>query len=426
MSYLIFCLAILQKYDIIIGVSVYNCQYGSLTKREIWAPLFITILFLALSLILHKLCNSTMWQDHDMWDYRLKVHVDAYPFGIRHFTSFPILLMRDYFGWPVRETFFALQFSLGLCLGLGFYYYLRALNFNKTWSNVGLVLLLTAYPIMGAHFEPVFTWDDFWAYLFSVIAFTFIIRRRFIYAGLFFLLGCLAREQTIFLFPAYALGVFFYSGDIKWYKKIIYMFSPLLLWGAYYVNVAKVGDPNRFKYLTLNFKSFEWARDNVFSWFISFGFMWLISTMAWFRLADHKKNRRASLVFWGFILAVPVNTVFTFWMTLARETRIFFPPFIFVIPLALVLLIPFFKYFSTYYSTMQKISTSTLFAMICLGSYFLIANIVFPEFMYRQGPDYCQIWAAVNLTAAFFIFAYYLLSRKFRSLYGEFENEWCK
>jgi len=396
--------------------------YNKLQKNEFIPPLIITTVFLIISYLLHNSCESTMFQSEETWQVRLNAHLNNYPFSIRHFTSQTIIFLNSSMGISIRESFFILNFILAFLLGPVFYVYLRKLNFSRLSSNIGIAMLFIAYPIMSAHFEPVFTWDDFWSNLFTVISFSFVLSRKFIHAGIFFALGCLAREQTVILFPAYAFTIFLFSQNQNMIKRILYVSFPVIIWGSYYSGVVRQGDPNRLKYIALNFEDFQWGRDSVFSMFISFGFMWTASFIAWFRLIDKKLNRIAMYLFWGFLLTLPVNTVFTIAMTFARETRIFFPPFIFVIPLSLIVLKALALYWNDSNTKTRKLCLSVLLIMIIYSSYIIIRSIVFPEFRYRQCWSYSQIWAGVNLGISIVISFLYIISRKFQKIYASIEK----
>jgi len=393
-----------------------------ISRSEYIFPAVITLSLLTASFLLHYFCESTMAQSDDMWEYRLKVHLTGYPFSLRHFTSQTIEFMSRFLGLSIKESFFTIHFLLAVLLGPFFFRFLRKMSFDKSSANIGVVLLLTAYPIMSAHFEPVFTWDDFWLYLFSVISFSFALGRNFAWSGIFFAIGCVAREQLVLLFPAYSLTIFLLSPKESSIKRMIYIFFPLIIWGSYYLNFVQKGDPNRLKYLMLNFEDFQWGRDSVFSMFISFGFLWMVSILAWFRLIEKKRNRIANILFWGFLLTLPVNTIFTLAMTFAREIRIFFPPFIFVIPLSLIMITASIKYWRTMESKLRKFISIVVLTSSILAGYLIIEGLIFPEFRYRQCWNFCQIWAGINIALSFVIFLLYLLSTRFRNIYAELEK----
>ncbi|MEW6050807.1 MAG: hypothetical protein AB1644_07065 [Candidatus Zixiibacteriota bacterium] len=173
-----------------------------------FGPILVTLGCLALSLYLHlSQCRAYITATDERWNNILNLHKVFYPFSIRYLTTYPILWANDLFGLPYRTGFFLMQYLLALALGLALYRFLIKLEFSKFWSNLGVAICLLSFPVLLAHSEPVFTYDDFWLYLFLTLCMTAVIDSRFRDAAVWFALGCFAREQMLMYAPAYALGL---------------------------------------------------------------------------------------------------------------------------------------------------------------------------------------------------------------------------
>jgi hypothetical protein len=321
------------------------------------------------------------------------------------------LYAHRWLGLPVRESFYILQFTLAFLLGPLFYRFLRQLKFSLNWSRAGVLILFSAYPIMAAHFEPVHTWDDFWVYIFLVLTFTFITRKRLIYSLAFFTLACFAREQSLLFYPVIVLAVFLFFGEMSMGKKILYLLAPLIIYGTFYVIVYQPPADRRFELIVFNFENALRTRDSIFSFYISFGFVWVASIISLVRLARAKKSRIISLLFWGALITFPLNVPLTFFIATARETRIFFPPFVFLIPLSLISLQWIYEFIRGHFSIRRQIIALIAFHALMLSGVFL-AKQIFPYFEYRQCASYCQEWAGINLGITVFLLAVYILYSK--------------
>jgi len=130
-------------------------------------------------------------------------------------------------------------------------------------------------------------------------------------------------------------------------------------------------------------------------------------------MIGHDKSRLMKMLFWGGIYMGVANTFFTFFFTAARETRIFFPPFIFLIPLSLSALKPAADYIRLNLSIIRKTLMLLAIAALIVGGVFL-GKAVFHDFEYRQCREYGRIWAGANFGAvAALILVYSLIPRCF-------------
>ncbi len=386
--------------------------------REYIIPISITVLLLTISFILHfKSCGSPLSYSNELSQQRMNLHLTYYPFSIRYLTTYPTLYLHQLTGLSIKASFFTLQFFIAFLIGPVFYNYLKILKFDRNWSNVGVFLLFSCYPIIAAHFEPVHTWDDFWVYIFLILTFSHTVKGNPISSGIYFALACFGREQSLMFYPVLIFSFFLFGDNIKLSRKIIGLLIPVITFGGFYINVMKVTDPIRFKYILYNFEHALRARDALFSFYISFGFIWLAAGMALLFLRHIKKDKIQNLLYYGALYSAPVTILLTFFITKARETRIFFPPFVFLIPLALLILIPLWRFIKEHFTVRSKYIILSTMILVTTGT-ILFAWIMLPRFEYRQCVNFCREWAGVNLSLIIFIAGFYLIYPKIKDLFN--------
>ena len=313
--------------------------------NEYWAAVVVTAALLGVSLWMHlSVTWSPMTLPDSEWQDKLNLHLTWAPFAVRYFQNYSTLALHYLFGWPIRESFFVVQYGLAFILGLVLYRYFQRLGFSRGWSLVGLGLALSAYPVLGAHFEPTHTWDDFWSYLFLAAALLTALNRRPITSAIYLTLGCFAREQIILFYPVWAVLLLTQRESAGRTRLLISLAMTPLVLAVFRAVTWQPLDPSRWRLYTFNFSDIPHTDDTLVSTVIAFGALWLLSIAGlWFvsRL-DDKSSRR--LLFWGMATAVPATTAVTLLFSYARETRIFFPSFVIIVPLSLLALRSFWQY----------------------------------------------------------------------------------
>ncbi len=390
--------------------------------REYIIPIAITLGLLLISLILHvKSCGSPLEMDHDLWEKRINAHLTEYPFKIRLLTTPIVVFMADLLRLPYREVFYALQFLLAAILGPAFYAYLKNLGFSNKISNIGVILLMSSYPIMAAHFEPVHTWDDFWVYLFLVLCFLALFRQKPIWGAILFTLSCFAREQTAIFYPIYAFAFIRLSGKIDWKKTAVLLAFPVIVYGAYFLNVRM---PYQYT-IFFNFESAIRARDTIFSVFISFGLMWSLLPVALLIQAWQRMTSSGRFLVISSVYSMAVTLIFVLIFGRARKTRLLFPPFVFMIPLSLMIIRPCLDFFYKYTGRTGKIAF-ILVLIILMAAGIFAAFAVFPEFEFRQCANYCRQWAGINIGLMVSLIFLIITRRKVRELIRDYFSEFGK
>jgi hypothetical protein len=312
---------------------------------------------------------SPMILSEEIWHKKLEFHLTYTPFAVRFFQSYATLGLRHLLDWPIRESFFAVQFALALLLGPLFYRYLRALNFDKAWSRIGVLLFYSAYPILGAHFAPTYTWDDFWMYAFLILSLIFIIRQQPLLAITCFTLGCFARETMLFFYPILLLSSWWLRPETRRWQWLTGLLMPAVLYGLFYVIMREAVDPLRWELAAFNFGNVARSTDSIVSLIIAFGFLWLLMIIGLATMLRQKPSQtQERILVWGLLTSLPPTVIATLLFSLARETRIFFPPFVFVIPLSLVALRSICQYVREHWSRRTFILVSAGGAAVTLAA----------------------------------------------------------
>lgn len=362
-------------------------------------PIGVTLALAIASYFLHIAGKTTLVQSSEIWQQRIVLHEEYYPFEARQFTTFTVRMLSKSASIPLVQAFVILQYTLFFCLGLAFYFYLRAIGFSVSWALFGQLLFLGSYPVLCAHFQPIYTWDDFWEYLALILAFYFVLKERLVAAGIVFAIGILARETTIMFYPVFAFVVLQRTRSLP-KQRMSALLLPLIIFIGYMAITLVPPDMRRFINFDKNFLDPAWAKNSIFSFMVSFGVLWVILSAS--LIADARETfsdfRRSFLVA-GALYSVPLVVLTTFTLTLARETRLFFPPFVFVIPLALLFLSDHRKLFTRFYSRWYGLPGLAIsVAAFWLGQ--VVAPLLFPEFEFRAGLRITQIYFGIHLGLA--------------------------
>jgi hypothetical protein len=368
--------------------------------RTYLAPTLTIFAVTAFSILLHtKWCSTPMLSTEEHWHMLFGYHFTFYPFSIRYFTTFLVQGMHGLTGLPIKETFFAVQYLLSAVVALVLYRFLLRLRLSRGWAHFGMFLFLVSFPIIFAHSEPVFTWDDGWTYLFLLLCTMSLMNCRLWSATVCFVLGCFAREQMMLYFPVYLLGInTFCVGRSKW-SKILAAVLPVIIYGAFYAALFEAPEQKRFELLQYNFETLPRTANSLFSLFIAFGAIWvawLFSVRSFLRKGRvDAGSRELRFLAWGSLLAVAPTLFLGLVLALARETRIFFPPFVFIIPLAVVWLQERMRMVDKG-RRKQRLWMALATAGAIIAGISLIGNIK-PDLDYRNCPDFCYLWAGTHI-----------------------------
>jgi hypothetical protein len=354
----------------------------------------VSVAVLTISFFLHwKWCGSMMQLSEDAFGNLLRKHLFEYPFSMRYFTSYAILLLGNTIGLSVKTSFFAVQFIIAFLLGLAFDRYLAALKLREPIRGTGVFLLLTSYPILAAFIEPVHTWDDMWTYLFLTLTLSCLVRSRAVVGLVWFTLACLAREQSLIFLPVILYCLLGGDRPKRWGRAIALAGVAVGVLGLFYWWHWQPSPPQRFALFAFNFANPLRASDTVFSLFVSFGWVWTASAMA---LLHRDRTETRWMLVWGAAVTVPATLVLALFLTNARETRILFPPFLFLLPLALEEINSIHGRLAGRFSFgTSALQLAIVAALMTLGV--AIGHVTFPAFEYRQCPDFQRLWAGLDV-----------------------------
>lgn len=381
--------------------------------QEYWIPALTTAVILLISVWLQiQVSRSPMTLGEDIWQQKLNLHLTSYPFSIRPFQSYATLWLHNLTALPIRESFFFLQFGLAFSLGLVFYAFLRRLTVDRTWSLIGVVLLMTAYPILGAHYAPTHTWDDFWGYLFLTLAFLSLLKRQPLIGALWLTLGAVAREPIAVFLPVYFLALWWERSDHRRWRLAVAVLLPLVTLVLFRLVFGQETDITRWSgHLDFNFGTALKRSDTLVSTIIAFGWLWPLSLAGLLALPRREDIQPSRLIAIGWVVALPLTVLLTLTGGRAIETRIFFPPFIFVIPLALVALRAGAQHIRSNWR--WPTVGAFLLSLICLCAVGVVVSErwLFPEFSYKTNATVRQDLVGVYLGACLTGLGAFVLTR---------------
>ena len=383
-----------------------------LDKRYVLA---ITATGIVVSLILHlKATWSPLLLEPELWVKAIEYHLSQYPFNIRFPQTHLTLVVNQLFGIPLKPAFYILQYILVLILGPLFYSYLKHLDFDRRWSLAGVAALMFSFPILGAHFEPVFTWDDIWMYGFLILTFSALLKSNWLVASLFFTLGCFAREQMVLFYPIFLLAGMWSRQKLGVRKLSLVLSIPIIIYGTFTFLTYLTPHSERWSLFFYNFENTARAADSIVSLWISFGFLWLLGAAGAASIFAKRSDPKFRILFWGAVTALPLTLILGIFFTYVRETRILFPPFVFIIPLALIALKNLWAKLPAEKSKAFWIITACSGALL-IAAGVLIAPYLWPEFDYGSSSILRRDFAGVQIGLSLLLLVGVVVSR-FRGL----------
>ena len=385
-----------------------------LDKRYVLA---ITAAGVIVSLFLHlKATWSPLQLEPEIWVKSIDYHLGQYPFNIRFPQTHLTLVVNQLFGIPLKPAFYMLLYFLTLMLGPLFYNYLKLLDFDRRWSLAGVAALMFSFPILCAHFEPVFTWDDIWMYGFVILTFSALFKSKWLIASLFFTLGCFAREQMILFYPIFFLEGFWNRQKLGVRKLSLVLSVPIIIYGTFTFLTYLTPHSERWSLFFYNFANTGRAADSIVSLWSSFGFLWLLGAAGAVSIFAKRSEPPYRLLFWGTVTALPLTMFLGIFLTYVRETRILFPPFVFVIPLALVALKNLWAKLPADKSKGFWIITACSGALLITAGV-LIAPYLWPEFDYGSSAGLRRDFAGVHIGLSLLLLMGVVVGR-FRGING--------
>jgi hypothetical protein len=302
--------------------------------------------------------------------------------------------------WAFYVLFVAWSFIFFCCTLVAFYWFLRILEFDSRASFVGGLLLLASPPVLLAYKYPVYTREDCLAYFLVVLGLIALARSRGFVVGLLSVAAILTRETTLIL----PLTYFLTSTD-QWLKRIFIFSLPFLaqvgiriMWGLVFGNNLESSVLNfQFPFETASFM------------FCVFGVLWLPSFLGLYnrRQAGRQSNPawRALTMSGPLIFVVMLGA--TLFLARAREGRIAFILFPWVVPFALDWFRANIRYLQTLAGNWSYVAFS-FFIFAAISASVLYFHLTNPELMRYYLADfkngYWLFLGALHLSATLAIF----------------------
>jgi hypothetical protein len=365
---------------------------------EIMKP-FLHALFLTILILLVNLNLPTMLrQDEQTWRQRLEYHESEYPFSLRPLTNVASRVLTEQAGLTVRDAFIVGQYPLLFVLFVSFAGYLRMLGLRQNRQIIGVWMLGLSFPILCVHFIPNYTWDDLWAYIGLVWMAGFLARGKFFFAAVCLTFAALSRESMLIAAPA----IFVFRRDESWRKRLIAALLPIVLYGAYRLLLFPDVLAGRFTRLLVNFGDAGEVRQTIHSLFVSFGCLWVLAALPLVKtfragtVIDEPLTRRLAD---SALIVAMLTVVLTLTASLARETRLFFTPFVFIIPSALVGLDGFTRAVSWLRARKSVWLLLSMAIAICCAS-MAITVLMFPSYPFLPMLDFHRVFFGLHLAAS--------------------------
>ena len=171
------------------------------------------------------------------------------------------------------------------------------------------------------------------------------------------------------------------------FQLTLALFLPLLIAVGYRLLLSGPSDTDRLVYLSRNFETHLKTVDSIASTVIAFGFLWPLSVVGFVRTVRNKATPQRTLLLTGCLIAFPTTIFLAIAASYARETRIFFPPFVFVIPLSIVSVQAIATYARANWSRLRTVLyTALLITFMILGAIY-IRRGWFDTFDYKANAE---------------------------------------
>lgn len=359
-------------------------------------PVVFALLITLLSVVAHVTSPSTLHQSEQSWAERIELHETSPIFSKRPLTSIAVVALHDSLGLGYRASFFALQFALMTAALICFWYWLSILGFGRGEGLAGMVIFGLSHSVFLAHFEPIHTWSDFWVYALIPLSLAWSLKKRYIPAVIAAVLALIARETSLLfvplMIPALRLG-----GSRRWPASLAGAAVIILFVGErlyFHPHLSAIPD---FK-LLFNFDGLLRTSDTIFSVIVSLGFVWITGLLGLVSNSGFESDRLRFLK-WGGIWTVVGFTASSLLFGQVRESRLFVPTMVFLIPLTIVWWRsrrPAFRQLTG--ATPKWGQSAVALVLVALG--IGLATVIFPEFEYRAWRDGSWVWLGLNIAAA--------------------------
>lgn len=277
---------------------------------------------------------------------QIRYHQEFAPFARRPLTSALIEASSAVFGITLAESFVWVNHLLLFLSGLLVYRISLRLKGTRNQALFNMSAYFLTFSIVFAFFPPIFTYDEPLQYCFLFLGILALIHDKWVYYCIFFFFAMVARESSAFLLPGFiliglGLGTL---PDLRWSRTVIrkwfLLFLPIALYAVYLILFFLKTDlwvesssleSSRLDCLNDNFGTLEKSIETFFSFFLVLApwlyFLFILKRTKGFT-GWHKRFIQA------FFIGLLINSPIIMSATLARESRLFALPLIFLWPLA--------------------------------------------------------------------------------------------
>jgi hypothetical protein len=369
----------------------------------------LAVALTGLSYLAHATSPSLLHLDEAWWAKTVDDHATRPVFKVRPFTTAIVQTLHDEFGVGYRTGWFSLQFTLMFMSCWVFYLYLTSLGFSKKASLSGELLFGLSPPVFMAHFEPMYTWSDFWVYLLVPLSILLLHKRQLPLATIAFGLALAAREVTILFLPVWSALAYRQEKSVgntfMWSAVTILLFVSIRMWmtGAF-------RSPAELQ-LGFNFEHALRGWTTLFSVWLACGAFWIIGLYyATIRLRSGHRDPFA----WGAWLVSAGYVSSTLLLARAFETRLMFPPAILLIPLVLWWVTQRKDVIATIRTHLRRWKWQLLLLGLAIVG-ILIIRFAFPTFENRRWKDGNWLLAGLHLAGALFFLLVEYRARRART-----------
>jgi len=359
---------------------------------RIW---IIALILTGLTVLVHISSPSTIHQSEGQWIENINLHITQDVFRVRPLTTNIVRFLATHIGLTYRSAFFGLQFLLFFLLCPALYFYFNQLGYNHRFSAIGMIIFALSLPVFLAHFEPIFTWSDFWLYLMVPLSLGLAIRHKFILAALAMACALVARETAAFFIPILCAIIYRQKNGGPGESILVCLLTLALFLGGRILLVGFYFPHPEYGY-QFNFDGALRTSDSIFSFIVSLGFIWVIGFYQLFQKPE-VNFRYANLIRFGAVLTAIGCILSTYFYGHFRESRLFLPPAIFLVPLVLSYLNIRGSHIKELFRRYNKwINSVILITLLAIS--ILIARLLFPKFEYRAWHDGNWIYMGIHIS----------------------------
>ena len=284
------------------------------------------------------------WLSSAYLEYVVGLHESGDPtFAKRPLTTKLILAVSENSNFTVAESFVLTQWVLLVLCGIALGLLANHLLQNRSATRISILAFYLSFSVVFLFFEPIYSYDEPLQYLLIFLAMLFFMQNKLLLFILSFALACVARESSLFLLP----GLFFIkhpSFKIQLNTQWKTLLSMTIIIGLYFIfrvyqskalglnsNAEKQDFLARFIALKTNFGGFAPIQNTIMSMLVV---MLPWTYLLWWNYKNQSEvfmKYRSAFVAFG--IAMLINTPIVLLLTNAREVRLFFLPFFFLLPI---------------------------------------------------------------------------------------------